>query len=106
MLYRTMIMLNLIYPFDHISFMSMTNVFSSVFSCLVIELKGKWNIQQRRLLGRRRRRHPSLEAFAVVAGPTETRQRAGTPFAPYDIRRRPVTRSSHRAASSSMEAHV
>jgi hypothetical protein len=28
--------------------MSMTNVFSSVFSCLVIELKGKWSIQQRR----------------------------------------------------------
>jgi hypothetical protein len=34
--------------FDHISFMSMTNVFSSVFSCLVIELKGKWSIRQRR----------------------------------------------------------
>jgi hypothetical protein len=58
------------------------------------------------LLGRRRRRHPSLEAFAAVVGPTETRQRAGAPFAPYDIRRRPATRSSHRAASSSMEAHV
>jgi hypothetical protein len=26
----------------------MTNVFSSVFSCLVIELKGKWSIWQRR----------------------------------------------------------
>jgi hypothetical protein len=36
------------YTFDHISFMSMTNVFSSVLSCLVIELKGKWSIQQRR----------------------------------------------------------
>jgi hypothetical protein len=58
------------------------------------------------MLGRRRRRHPSLEAFAVVVGPTETRQRAGTPFALYDIGRRPMTRSSHRAASSSMEAHV
>ncbi|PWZ21610.1 ATP-dependent DNA helicase pif1, partial [Zea mays] len=58
------------------------------------------------LLGRRRRRHPSLEAFAAVVGPTETRQRVGTPFAPYDIRRRPATRSSHRAASSSTEAHV
>jgi hypothetical protein len=45
------------------------------------------------MLGRRRRRHPSLEAFAVVAGPTETRQRAGTPFAPYDIGRRPVTKT-------------
>jgi hypothetical protein len=32
------------------------------------------------LLGRRQRRHPSLEAFAVVAGPTETK-RSGTPFA-------------------------
>jgi hypothetical protein len=59
-----------------------------------------------RVLGRRRRRHPTLEAFAVVVGPTETRQRAETPFAPYDIGRRPVTKSSHRAASSSMEAHV
>jgi hypothetical protein len=58
------------------------------------------------MLGRRRRRHPSLDAFAVVVGPTETRQRAGTPFAPYDIGRRPVTRSSHFATSSSMEAHV
>jgi hypothetical protein len=35
-----------------------------------------------------------------------SRQRAGTPFAPYDIRRRPAMRSSHRAASSSTEAHV
>jgi hypothetical protein len=32
------------------------------------------------VLGRRQRRHPSLEAFAAVAGPTETK-RAGTPFA-------------------------
>jgi hypothetical protein len=24
------------------------------------------------MLGRRRRRHPSLDAFAVIAGPTET----------------------------------
>jgi hypothetical protein len=60
----------------------------------------------RRVLGRRRRRHPPLEAFVVVVGPTETRQRAKAPFAPYDIRRRPATRSSHRAASSSTEAHV
>jgi hypothetical protein len=33
------------------------------------------------MLGRRQRRHPSLGAFALNAGPTETRQRAGTPFA-------------------------
>jgi hypothetical protein len=31
--------------FDH---MSMTNVLSSVFSCLVIKLKGKWSIWQTR----------------------------------------------------------
>jgi hypothetical protein len=37
-----------LYTFDHISFMSTTNVFSSVILCLVIELKGKWSIRQRR----------------------------------------------------------
>jgi hypothetical protein len=40
-------------------------------------------------------------AFADIVGPTETK-RAGTPFAPYDIRRRPPTRSFHRAASSQL----
>jgi hypothetical protein len=34
--------------YDHISFMSMTNVFSSRLSYLVIDLKGKWSIWQRR----------------------------------------------------------
>jgi hypothetical protein len=37
-----------LYTFDHISFMSMTNVVSSAFLCLVIELKGKWSIRERR----------------------------------------------------------
>jgi hypothetical protein len=37
-----------LYTFDHISFMSMTNVFSSVLLCLVIEMKGKWSIRQKR----------------------------------------------------------
>jgi hypothetical protein len=46
------------------------------------------------MLERRQRRHPSLEVFADVVGPTEIK-RAGTPFAPYDIRRRPAMRSSH-----------
>jgi hypothetical protein len=58
------------------------------------------------LLGRRRRRHPSLEAFAALAAPTETRQRADLPFVSYAIGRRPVTRSSHLATSSSMEARL
>jgi hypothetical protein len=58
------------------------------------------------LLGRRRRRHPSLEAFAALAAPMETRQRADLPFVSYAIGRRPVMRSSHIATSSSMEARV
>jgi hypothetical protein len=57
------------------------------------------------MLGQRQGRHPSLEAFAAVAGPTETK-RAGTPFACYGTRRRPATQSSHRAASSGSEAHM
>jgi hypothetical protein len=61
--------------------------------------------QSTHVLGRRQRRHPSLEAFAAVVGPTEIK-RAGTPFAPHDIRRRPATRSSHHAASPNSEAHV
>jgi hypothetical protein len=47
------------------------------------------------MLGRRRRCHPSLDAFAVIVGPTETRKQAGSPFVPHVIGRRPVTRSSH-----------
>jgi hypothetical protein len=57
------------------------------------------------MLGRRQRRHPSLEAFAAAVELTETKQ-AGTPFAcsaPDEDRRR---RASHSAASSSSEAHV
>jgi hypothetical protein len=57
------------------------------------------------MLGRRQRRHPSLEAFAAVAGLTETK-RAGTPFALFDTGRRPATASSHSAASPSSEAHA
>jgi hypothetical protein len=46
------------------------------------------------MLGRRRRRHPSLEAFVVLAAPTVTRQRANLPFVSYAVGRRPMTRSS------------
>jgi hypothetical protein len=58
------------------------------------------------LLGRRRRRHPSLEAFAVLAAPTVTKQRADLPFVSYAAGRRPATRSSHPATASRVEAHV
>jgi hypothetical protein len=57
------------------------------------------------MLGRRRRRHPSLDAFAVIVGQTETRQRASSPFVPFVTGRRPVTRSSCLATSSSTQAH-
>jgi hypothetical protein len=57
------------------------------------------------MLGRRQSRHPSLEAFAEVAGLTETK-RAGTPFAPFGTRRRPAATPSRSAASFSSEAHV
>jgi hypothetical protein len=57
------------------------------------------------MLGQRQRRHPSLEAFAAVAGLTETK-RAGTPFARFSTRRRPAVTSSRSAASSSSEAHM
>jgi hypothetical protein len=66
-------------------------------------LEGKPNANH--VLGRRQRRHPSLEAFAAAAELTETKQ-AGAPFAcsaPDEDRRR---RASHSAASSSSEAHV
>jgi hypothetical protein len=59
------------------------------------------------MLGRRRRRHPSLEAFAVLAAPfAVTRQRADLPFVSYAAGRRPTTRSSHPATSSRVEARV
>jgi hypothetical protein len=58
------------------------------------------------MLGRRRRRHPSLDAFADLAAPTETRRLADLPFVPHVARKRPVTRSSHLATSSNMEAHL
>jgi hypothetical protein len=35
------------------------------------------------LLGRRRRCHPSLDAFADLAAPTKTRRRADLPFIPH-----------------------
>ena len=77
--------------------------------CLVsfLELLLWWvYLRMGQVLGRRRRRHPSLDAFAVLAAPTETRQRADSPFVPHVTGRRPVTRSSHLATSSNMEAHV
>jgi hypothetical protein len=58
------------------------------------------------MLGRRRRRHPSLDAFANLAVPTVARRLAGLPFIPRVAGRRPATRSPHPAASSNMEAHV
>jgi hypothetical protein len=63
-------------------------------------------IVNRRTVGTKAKRHPLLEAFAVLAAPTVTTQRADLPFVSYAARRRPVTRSSHLATSSRMEARV
>jgi hypothetical protein len=59
-----------------------------------------------KLLGRRQRRHPSLNGFANLAAPMETRRLAELPFVPRVTGRRPVTRSSHLTALSNMEAQV
>jgi hypothetical protein len=58
------------------------------------------------MLGRKRRRHPSLDAFADLAAPLEARRRADLPFVSHVAGRKPVTRSSHLVTSSNMEAHV
>jgi hypothetical protein len=58
------------------------------------------------MLGRRRRRHPSLDAFADLAAPMKARRWADLPFVPHVAGRRLVTRSSHFATSLNMEAHV
>jgi hypothetical protein len=57
------------------------------------------------MLGRRQRRHPSLEAFAAVADSTKTK-RAGTLFASFSTRRRPAVTSPRSTASSCSKAHV
>jgi hypothetical protein len=57
------------------------------------------------MLGRRQRRHPSLEVF--VDNRWSDRDRAGRDtLRLIGTRRRPATKSSHSAASSSSEAHV
>jgi hypothetical protein len=75
------------------------------------------------MLGRRQIRHPSLEVFAAAAGLTDKtgRDTSLEVFAAaagltdktgrdtlrlIGTRRRPATKSSHNAASSSSEAHV
>jgi hypothetical protein len=64
---------------------------------LFMLLYGPFRACLKRVLGRRQRRHPSLEAFAAAAELTETKQ-AGTPFAcsaPDEDRRRRASHSSH-----------
>jgi hypothetical protein len=56
------------------------------------------------MLGRRQRRHPSLEVFAAAAGLTDKTGRDTLRL--IGTRRRPAMKSSHSAASSSSEAHV
>jgi hypothetical protein len=57
------------------------------------------------MLGRRQRRHPSLEVFADNRWSDRDRT-GGNTLRLIGTRRRPSTKSSHSAASSSSEAHV
>jgi hypothetical protein len=57
------------------------------------------------MLGRRQRRHPSLEVFADNHWPDRDRAGRDT-LRLIGTRRRPATKSSHSAASSSSEAHA
>jgi hypothetical protein len=52
-----------------------------------------WHRRLAHVLGRRRRRHPSLDAFADLAGSMEARRRADSPFVSHVAGRRPVTKS-------------
>jgi hypothetical protein len=57
------------------------------------------------MLGRRRRRYPSLDAFAKLASPRRQSDRRFPPFVHYTARRRPTMRSPRHAPSFNPEAH-
>jgi hypothetical protein len=58
------------------------------------------------LLGRRRRRYPSLQAFVNSLHQRRQEDRRGSPFALFTARRRSTTKSLHPTSSPDLEAHV
>jgi hypothetical protein len=58
------------------------------------------------LLGRRRRRYPSLQPSSISLRQRKLNKRQGTPFVFYTTRRRPTTTSPRPTSSLDLEAHV
>jgi hypothetical protein len=58
------------------------------------------------MLGRRRRRHPSLEPSSISLHQRRQYDRRGLPFVIYTTRRRPTTTSPRPTSSPDHEAHV
>jgi hypothetical protein len=58
------------------------------------------------MLGRRRRRYPSLQPSSFSLRQRKQKNRRGPPFAFYTMRRRPTTMSPRPTSSLSLEAHV
>ena len=58
------------------------------------------------MLGRRRRRYPSLEAFVALLQQRRQDDRRGPPFTLFTARQRPTTKSLHPTSSPDLEAHV
>jgi hypothetical protein len=69
-----------------------------------------WGMTKEQLLGRRRRRYTSLQAF--VTSPHQRKHDDGVAHPPSSspqgggLRRRPTTKSSHPTSSPDLEAHV
>jgi hypothetical protein len=65
-----------------------------------------YSITERDMLGRRRRRYPSLQAFVNSLHQRRQDNRSGPPFVLFTARRRPTTKSLHPTSSPDLEAHV
>jgi hypothetical protein len=58
------------------------------------------------MLGRRRRRYPSLQPSSTSLCQRKQKDQRGPPFALYTTRRRPTTASPRPTSSLDLEAHV
>jgi hypothetical protein len=59
-----------------------------------------------RMLGRRQRRYPSLQALVTSTHQWKLDDRRRSPFVLLTARRRPTTKSRHPTSSPNLEAHV
>jgi hypothetical protein len=58
------------------------------------------------MLGRRRRRHPSLQPPSISLHQRKQNDWRGPPFIFYTTRQRPTTTSPHPTSSPDLEAHL